>query len=487
MPAYNWRVVGPFQGGTIRFQYGLLDGVPSVNLDAFYTLDPRSSRNWPPYGELVSSGQVSGLVAAGEPLAHKVVINVIQYLYFYGDHAHAADLATRAHADWNRRAGEADSQTLSAARYLGLCLWALGRYAEAEEVNQRVLELCRRQFPESPDTIIAELRVAVDLRTRGMFTVARKLNEQLYARAHERFTADHPITLQTAHDLAAVTRLCGDYRRSLEVNARTSETRARVFGEDSPDTLNTLSGVYVDRLELGEYQAALQGHALVANRVRETLGLAKDAPDMLRRCTYLAVAKRKAGDHAGALELSGRTLELYRRRYESLPHPSLLACAVGHVTDLRYAGRLDDARELGEQTVRQYRETLGENHPFTLAAIANYAVLQRITGDVAGARELNDRTLRKFQGALGADHPHAIACGINLGSDRAALGEIDSAVATGAAAIGRAERVLGPDHPITCAARQNLELDQLAGRRSGDEGSASGGERANIDVDPLPL
>src|SRR6266545_4390919 len=125
------------------------------------------------------------------------------------------------------------------------------------------------------------------------------------------------------------------------------------------------------------------------------------------------------------LALSGRTLELYRRRYESLPHPSLRACAVGHVTDLRYAGRLDDARELGEQTVRQYRETLGENHPFTLAAIANYAVLQRITGDVAGARELNDRTLRKFQGALGADHPHAIACGINLGSDRAALGEID--------------------------------------------------------------
>ena len=469
--------------------------------------DPKSAVQWARYQEVLPHVSASELTECEDPWVRQLVINLMQFLYFWGDYDEAAALAKQAVSRWTELLGETDPQVLEAASYRGLYLWMRGRYAEAAELNQRTLEL-RRQVSgdNSEETITAQLRVAVDTRTRGDFLGAREQNEQIYQTAKTLYGEDDPITLQAAHDLAASVRLCGDYRRAFELDQRTSQRRAEVLGYDNVDTLNTLSGMFMDRRELGDYPLARLEHERIAQRVQELLG--EDKSDTLRRFGYLAVARRKDGDHAGALELSTKALELYRRRYGE-DHPWAMAVAIDHSNDLRHADDFNGARVLGQSTFERYRDKMGESHPHTLSAAVDLAVTLRLSGDPAGSRTLNDRSLELFHQVLGADHPYSIVCAIDLASDHAALGDPEAAHTLGSEALERAQRILGADHPTTIAAHLNLAHDLRSLGRSGEAENqyadvvarfrrvlgethpttiaAIRGQRANCDIDPLPL
>jgi tetratricopeptide (TPR) repeat protein len=469
--------------------------------------DPKSASSWPRYQEVLPHVSASELTDCDDPWVRQLVINLMQYLYFWGDYDEAAALSKLALESWTERLGETDPQVLEAASWLGLCLWIRGMFVEAADLNRRTLEL-RRQVSgdSSEETIMAQLRVAVDTRTRGDFRTARELNEQIHQTAKTNYGEDDPITLQAAHDLAVSVRLCGDYRRAFEINQRTSQRRAEVLGYDNVDTLNTLSGMFMARRELGEYSLARLEHERIAHRVQELIG--EDKSDTLRRFGYLAVARRKDGDHEGALELSTRALDLYRRRYGD-DHYLAMAVAVDHSNDLRHAGNLDGARELGSATLQRYRDKFGDDHPLTLTAAVDLAVTLRLAGQAEQARELNSRSLEKLRAVLGVDHPYSIVCAIDLASDLAALGNADEALAIGSDAHDRAQEVLGSDHPTTIAASLNVALDlralgriqeaetryadvitrfrQVLGETHPTTVAAIQGLRANCDIDPLPI
>jgi tetratricopeptide (TPR) repeat protein len=468
--------------------------------------EPTSSQWWPRYQDIWPHIYACDPFTCEEPWTRELVINVIQFLYFWGDHHEAAALAQKALTQWTELFGESDSQALDAASYLGLCLWALGRYPEAAELNEHTLELLRQvSGDDSEETIIAELRVAVDVRTAGDFARARDLNEAIYEKARALYGDDDPITLQTAHDLAVSVRLSGDYEGAFELNRHTSARRGEVLGYDSVDTLNTLSGMYMDRRELGDYNLARDEHERILRRVKELLG--EDKADTLRRQAYLAVARRKAGDHDGARNLSKEAIELFRRRYGD-DHPQAMACAIGYSIDLRHAEDLEGARSLGEQTFERFRAKFGENHPHTLAAAVDLAVTLRLKGDPVAARQLNERSLERLRKTLGPDHPYSIVCAIDLASDLAALDEPAAALALGSEVRERVARTLGEDHPTTLAASLNvaLDLDTLGRTEEADTlyadtiaryrrqlgeshpGTVAASERirANCDIDPLP-
>jgi tetratricopeptide (TPR) repeat protein len=467
---------------------------------------PKSSEWWPRYQDIWPHIYSSDPFGCDEPWTRELVINMMQFLYLWGDHEEAAKLARNALERWGNSFGESDSQVLAAASYLGLYLWALGRFPEAAELNRRTLELRSQEFGEdSEETIIAELRVAVDVRTAGKFMEARELNEQIYVKAKALYGEDDPVTLQTAHDLAVSIRLTGDYQAAFDLNRLTSARRGEVLGYDSVDTLNTQSGMYMDRRELGDYTLARDEHEKILRRVKELIG--EDKVDTLRRQAYLAVARRKAGDHDGALDLSKQAVELFRRRYGD-DHPAAMACAVGYSIDLRHAGDLEGARLLGEQTFERYRRNLGERHPNALAAAVDLAVTLRLMGDAEAARQLNERSLERFREALGPDHPYSVVCAIDLASDLAALGEPEASLALGSETLERAQRIHRENHPTTLAANLNIALDLFTlGRNEeatdlfddtidrykrtlgeGHPGVREAGERrrANCDIDPLP-
>jgi tetratricopeptide (TPR) repeat protein len=469
--------------------------------------DPVPSKQWPRYQDLLPHAYAAKVIECDDRWARQLIINLMIFLYYWGDHEEAAKLARQAVDLWSEKLGEADLQTLQAAGRLGYYLWTLGRYAEASKINQRTVELHRQVSGEnSEETLLAELAVATDLKGRGDFIAALDLNEQIYQKAKGLFGDDDPTTLITANDLVVSLRLAGEYRRGQELGEDTYRRRVDVLGYDNPSTNNTLDGLILTRREAGDYVWTHAEQEKLAERSRELFGVDKAAT--LRYFHHLSVARRKNGDHQGALELSAQVLERFRLRYGN-NHPRVMACAIAQSIDLRHTGDLRSARKLGEQTFNRYRQRLGEHHPHTLSALVDLAVTLRLLGDAAGARQLDERSLEQFRTSLGPDHPHAIINAINLASDLAALGETEAALALDTEALDRANRVLGTDHPTTLAVVTNLVLDlRTLGRTQDAETkyaevlpryrlvlgehhpatmAAASGLRADCDIDPLPL
>jgi tetratricopeptide (TPR) repeat protein len=469
--------------------------------------DPITPAQWSRYQAILPHAYASGVLHCDDPWVRQMVLDLMEYLYRWGDHEECAALARQAIDVWSERLGETDPQRLQAADKLSFYLWALGQYAEAAAINQRILAL-RRQISgdNSEETLIAEGSVAADLRARGEFLAAREMNEQTYLKAKGLFGEDDPVTLNAAHNLAVSFRLCGDLLRARQLSEDTYRRQVEVRGYDSAPTINTFADLIVDRIELGDYAWAHGESERLVDRSRQMFG--EDKVSTLRHHLLLSIAMRKNGDHRGALERSGWALDRFRHRYGH-DHPQTLRCAIGHSIDLRHDGDLQAARALGEDTFERYRNNLGENHPHTLAAALDLAVTLRLSGEVAGARQLDERCAQQFRTIFGPDQIHTIFATINLANDLAELGELETALTLDSEVTERAERVLGADHPTTLAAGHNLVLDLRAVGRGQEAESAHAdvlaryrrvlGDthpavmaaakdiRANCDIDPVAL
>lgn len=466
--------------------------------------DPEQSRNWPRYRELLPHAYAANIMDCDDDWPRQLIINIMRFLFEYGDHEEAAQLGSRAREHFTRTLGPTHPQTLEVSSRLGLYYWAVGRFDEAAELNQRTLAL-RLQVSgeENEETFALQRNIVIDLRAQGDFAAGAKLSEEIYHKSKRMFGEDDPETLHAAFQHGISLRLSGEYRAAAELDEETYRRRVEVLGPDQPRTYSARTAWIIDRREAGEYG---QARVMQENHAEQFKARYGDTPDAAVVDFMLSIVRRKDGDHVGALPLSTEALQELRLRYGD-DHGTTMGCALAHSLDLRHAGELDAAKELGEQTFGRYRKALGEHHPHTLAATVDLAVTLRHLGDTAEARALDERALEHFRASIGPDHPYAIVAMINLASDLAALGDLEKAVDLGRDALERGSRVLGEEHPTMLAAAFNLGLD-LDAAGSPDEAkpyqdpilakyrkvlgeahpgtqAAVRGTRADCDIDPI--
>jgi hypothetical protein len=426
--------------------------------------DPESSRHWPRYRELLPHAYAANVLACDESWPRQLYINLMRYLFEYGDHEEAARLGQEARKRFTDALGPTHSQTLEVSSRLGLYLGAIGRYAEAAELNQRTLAL-RLQVSgeENEETFALQQNITIDLRAQGDFAAAAKLSEEVYDKTKRMFGEDDPETLNAAFQHGISLRLSGEYRTAAELDEETYRRRCEVLGLDHIRTFSVHSALIVDLREAGEYGQARVRQERLTEQFRARYG--EDQRDMSTHSFLLSVTRRKDGDHAGALVLSTEAFGRFRQAYGD-DHATTMACALAHSIDLRHSGDLSAARELGEQTFERYRKVFNEHHPHTLAASADLAATLRLQGDFAAARTLDERALEHLRATVGPDHPYAVIVTINLASDVSAMGELERAIELGTDAQERGERVLGEDHPTVLAAAFNLGLDLASAGRT---------------------
>jgi hypothetical protein len=94
------------------------------------------------------------------------------------------------------------------------------------------------------------------------------------------FGADHPDTLDAAHNLAYSYATLGRHDESLKLRESTLVKRKRLLGDEHPDTLRSMRNLVTAYHALGRHTEALAlGQETLATRKR-TLG--PDHPDTLR-------------------------------------------------------------------------------------------------------------------------------------------------------------------------------------------------------------
>ena len=435
--------------------------------------DPESSRHWPRYRELLPHAYAADIVDCSDGWVRQLVINLMRFLFQWGDHEEAARLAQRAYKDFTDKLGPTHAQTLDVATRLAFYLWSLGRYREAADINQRTLQLrIQVSGEDNEETFAVQTNIVTDHRAKGDFAAATKLSDDIFTKSRRLFGEDDPEALNAAYQHALSLRLTGDYRAAAQLDEDTYKRRVEILGPDHSKTLSTMVALIIDRREAGEYIQARIEQEKLTETFRLRFG--DENPDYVTYLFQLSVARRKHGDHEASLELSTQAFGQFRRSYGK-GHPTTMACALAHSIDLRHWGDFAAAKKLGEETFDLYRETFGEHHPHTLAATVDLAVTLRLRGEVTEARVLNERALEHFRSGIGPNHPYSIIATINVASDLAALGELDAAVTMNRDALERGTQVMGSDHPTTLAAAFNLGLD--LGQLGQDDEARSNRER----------
>jgi len=470
-------------------------------------VEPSSPEQWQRYGELLPHVLSSKAVLSGDRWVRQLVLNEIEYLYYWGDHEGSRDLARDAYETWSQADGVNNEHALRAAKLYGDVLRLLGHHRLAYELDQRTREaMAETMGAEHETTLEITSMVAWDLRVRGDFAGASELDSHAFETSRRIFGPNDVSTLTFAHRVALNLRLTGDFRKALELDRETHRRKVEELGENALSTIHTLAGVAMDLRQAGEYADAYRQQQDVSRRYEYHFGA--NNPSTVASQQALAQAERRMGRHARALELSGRALELFRNRYGD-SHPYTPDALLTHAIDVRYSGDLRAALELSERGCEGYRRLYGPTHPHTLGARVNHAVCLRLLGQVDEARRLNEHIREVLTEKLGPEHPNVLAAASNLAADLYELGEVRSSVELSTRTLEQARSRLGEDHPATLATAMNLALGmRLLGRtHEADElyddtlaryeralgpdhpalATARAGVPANCDVDPMPL
>jgi len=472
--------------------------------------DPVSQENWPRYAELYPHVLAADAVHSKDPWPRDLVLNEVRYLYQWGEHEAARELAQHAYDVWTETLGPEHRQTIDVGGWLSFMLFLLGEFTQAAQLNAQQLEICTRVYGQDHETTLDALgAVAADRRVQGDFAAGHELSRQAYERYARSLGEDDPQTLQAAHNLAVALRLLGRFTDARDLAAATLESSELLFGPDAPTCLVTRNGINTDQRELGEVIEALYQQEELVDKCRQVYGPRGEShPNLLRAARNLSSARRRAGEHQKALEVSLDVRRRFATRYDA-DYPDTLAASLCLTTDLRCTGSLAEARDLGQDTLDRYRRVLGNHHPHTVAALVNLAVTLRLAGEVTIAFQHDTDAVAALRTAVGKEHPLYLVAATNLASDHYALGEFQAAHDLDADVAEHSARLIGVRHPNTLAVRANLAMDLRAlGRTNEAEDihtdtlramgevlgidhpatrNAAAWVRSDLDIDPMPL
>jgi TIR domain-containing protein/tetratricopeptide repeat protein/NB-ARC domain-containing protein len=280
-------------------------------------------------------------------------VDGVWYLLARGDARTALPLARHLHTAWAERYGANDRTTLAAANTYAEGHRHLGHYAEARELHQDTLDRKREVLGDDhPDTLTSASNLAAVLTQMRMHDRARQLNEDTLARRRAVLGEDDPDTLWSASNLAIDLRSLGELDRARQLNEETLARRRRVLGDDHPDTLWSASNLAFDLAELGEDERSERMYEDTLVRRRRVLG--DDHPDTLWSASAVAFILNKRGDHERAREMNEDTLAR-RRRVLGDDHPSTMHSAGNLAADLEALGRTGEAQRLRDEIARRDR------------------------------------------------------------------------------------------------------------------------------------
>ncbi|MFD8228431.1 FxSxx-COOH system tetratricopeptide repeat protein [Streptomyces massasporeus] len=415
-----------------------------------------SALEWRAYQALLPHVLTSQAVTSTDTYVRELVFDTVWFLYYWGDHLGAVDLARQAWSAWLAASGEESIHVIRMMKSLGFLLRQIGQVPESIPLTERALEVSRRMEVELEDLIDSLCEMADACGYQARFEEARDLCAEAAELARSQFGSDDPLTLRATHSWGVALRLCGRFAEALRLDQENARLRDLMFGPANFFTLNSLNALALDMLEAGDFAGARSFQEDVHRRVRAALGA--ENPLSLRIARTLAVCRRRDGALAEAARLSEATLRRFNARYGP-DHFDTLQTATNVLVDRRLAGELQESRELAEETLRRYAYLLGDDHAHSLLTKANLAATLRALGSLDEAQELEDDVAHRLGETVGPGHVITLTAAIGRANTSYARLDFERAHELDAATVPLLADILGEDHPLALSGTANLALD----------------------------
>jgi CHAT domain-containing protein/tetratricopeptide (TPR) repeat protein len=334
---------------------------------------------------------------------------------------------------------------------------AQGKYAEAEPLLRRALEIYRTVLGETqPHTATSYDNVAYNLDAQGKYAEAEPLLRRALEIRRIALGEDHPDTAQSYNNVAMNLNAQGKYAEAEPLLRRALETYRTALGEQHPHVATSYNNIAYNFNAQGKYAEAelLFRRALEIRRA----ALGEHHPHVAASCNNVAMNLNAQGKHAEAEPLVRRALEIHRIALGE-HHPdtakSYNSVAVNLATQSKYA----EAEPLFRRALEIRRAALGEHHPNTAQSYNNAAYNLNAQGKYVEAEPLLRRTMEIWQTALGEHHPHVATSYNSVAVNLAAQGNYAEAEPLLRRALEIRRTALGEQHSDTTSSYNNVAFN----------------------------
>jgi len=339
----------------------------------------------------------------------------------------------------------------------------IGEYEAAQAAQQHAAELYLDEHgPDHPDTVLArteQLRLSA---TRGGISdpaVEQALRDAVAATGNRPAYRRHH-----AMSLTQLATLLGSVGRTDEALATINQARS-VLQADDPLQQRVETDLIAAELNItnGTHETALELIQVHETPLREALGAEH------RLYLTLAGLQGEALRYAGRLEAARERLAMAIRGFRQL-YPEgneRLLDLLGGLGIVHYKlGELNHAAEVAREHLDLSRRLLGERSHQTALALSNTGNIEFARGNYPAARDLQEESAQAFAELYGKDH---VAVALTLGNVAEALhhmGQYEEALHLRTDAMRRIGEVWGEDstrylHQLRALARTQLAMGRV--------------------------
>lgn len=296
------------------------------------------------------------------PAVAESLVNLVSIEMYRERFLQATGMAQRALAILEKHADTEPLPLVNGLGMMGVIVKTQGQNDKAVEYTARALELQRRYGGADVAMLAAVMHNhGVNLFDAGRSDEAELMLREALAMRERELGADNPTLLYTLETLSMILYDRGKYDDAIAIAERRVALARKAFPGDHAWKAGPLADLGWERTEAGRFD---EGIAMLEEAIR--IYAALDSPEVLTPLRFLALAKRRAGDAAGALAAIDRAWT------ECGSNAGLALC---NVIRANRAGMLADAGRA--------QEGLAEAD----AALAALRATERLDNDAAQALE----------------------------------------------------------------------------------------------------
>jgi tetratricopeptide (TPR) repeat protein len=331
---------------------------------------------------------------------------------------------------------------------------AQGKYAQAQPLYEKVLEIYRRLLTDDhPATAESYEKLAVNLMYQRKSAAAQPRLEKALEIRRRLFTDDHPATATSYDNTAANLNDQGKYAAAQPLHEKALEIYRRLLGDDHPATAGSYNNLAYNLKSQGKYAQA-QPLYEKALEIKRRL-LSDDHRDTALGYNNLAINLAAQGKYAQAQPLFQKGLEI-KRRLLGDDHPDTAISYNSLAGNLDDQGKHAQAQPLFEKALEIRRRRLSDDHPATAVSYNNLAGNLNAQGKHAAAQPLFERSLEIRRRLLTDDHPDTARAYNNLAWNLKSQGKYAQAQPLHEKALEIRRLLLTDDHPQTAISYNNV-------------------------------
>ncbi|MGO9465961.1 MAG: tetratricopeptide repeat protein [Isosphaeraceae bacterium] len=333
-------------------------------------------------------------------------------------------------------------------------LVAQGKYAQAQPLFEKALEIRRRLFTDDhPDTADDYNNVANSLNAQGKYAEAEALWRKALAIRLKALGEEHPETARIYANVAFSRGAQGKYVEAETLNRKALAIMLKALGEDDPDAALSYNSVAYNLHMQGKFaEAELLYRKALAIWIK-TRG--ENHTNAAGIYNSLAAVLSAQGKYAAAEPVSRKALAI---RLEVLGEnqADTANCYNNLAAILDAQGKYAESEPLYREALAIRLKAQGENHHHTALSYNNLGYNLDAQGKYAEAEPLYRKALAILLKALGENHPDTASIYASLGSSLNAQGKYAEAEPLYRTALAIRLKALGESHPSTAQSYNNV-------------------------------